>query len=103
MIVNINRIGDIMEKMSEKEMVAFIETMALENAALKAKLESKKGNGRKEEVLGLIRELGKVSIKDMAERIGITDRNISSQLSYLRKDGLRFGKDSKGRIYEEKE
>lgn len=89
--------------MSVEEMKLFVENMKKENEELKKKLENKKGNGRKEEVLGLIREFGKISIKDLSEKIGITDRNISSQLSYLRKDGLKFGKDSKGRIYEEKE
>jgi len=100
------KMSDVMNDvndMSKEEMMEFVKMMKAENARLLEKVENKKGNGRKEEVLGLIREYGKISIKDMAEKIGITDRNISSQLSYLRKDGLRFGKDSKGRIYEEKE
>ena len=79
-------------KMTKEELI-----QALINA------KAAKTDGRKEQVLALIRSDGKISIKDLAVRIGISDRNISSQLSYLRKDGLKFGKDSKGRIYEEKE
>ena len=63
----------------------------------------KKGSGRKSEVLGIIKREGKVSINDIAKEIGISDRNVSSQLAYLRKDGWNFGKDSKKRIYIEEE
>lgn len=63
----------------------------------------KKGSGRKSEVLDIIKREGKVSINDIAKEIGISDRNVSSQLAYLRKDGWNFGKDSKKRIYIEEE
>jgi len=86
-----------------------MELLLEEIAALKAEREElvkkvgEKGEGRKEQVVNLIRTNGRISIKDIGEAIGISERNVSSQLSYLRKDGLKFGKDSKGRIYEEKE
>ena len=63
----------------------------------------KGGAGRKAQVLDIIQREGKVSIGDIAAEIGISDRNVSSQLAYLRKDGWNFGKDSKKRIYIETE
>ena len=84
-----------LKSMTKDELVAHIE-------ALEAKLESNK-DGRKAQVLDIIQREGKVLIKDIAAELEITDRNVSSQLSYLRKDGWLFGKDSKGRIYIEKE
>jgi predicted Rossmann fold nucleotide-binding protein DprA/Smf involved in DNA uptake len=45
-----------------------------------------KNGGRKEEVLNLLRE-GPMDILTMAERLNTSTKNISSQLSYLRKDG----------------
>jgi len=90
------------KKMSMDEMVKMIEELNRKNEELIKKVSSKE-KGRKEEVLELIREKGRIGIKEMGEKIGISERNISSQLSYLRKDGYKFGKDSKGRIYEEVE
>jgi len=86
-------------EMTKAEMAELIAKLQADNANLSAKVNNK--TGRKEQVLGLIRERGKISIKDLATEIGISERNISSQLSYLRNDGLKFGKNSKGLIYEE--
>ena len=69
----------VMEKLSEKEIV----------------IEKK---GRKDEVLALLKA-GRVTVAEMAKKIGISERNISSQLSYLRKDGILIGTDSKGRKF----
>jgi hypothetical protein len=88
--------------MTKEEMIAIIEKLRSEKAELIVKV-GQKSDGRKEQVLGLIRSEGRISIKDLAERIGISERNVSSQKSYLVKDGFKFGKDSKGRIYEETE
>ena len=90
------------KKMSVEEMMEVIENLKKENEKLVLKVSSKE-KGRKDEVLELIREFGKISIKDLGLKIGISERNVSSQLSYLRKDGYKFGKNSKGLIYEEKE
>lgn len=65
-------------------------------------LKTKQGRGRKEEVLDLVKE-GRISIEGIAAKVGITNRNVSTLLSYLRKDGYAFGKDSKGRIYIEED
>jgi len=86
-------------EMNKDEMKELIEKLKMENENLLKKVSNKKG--RKEEVLELIRTRGKISIKDLATEIGISERNVSSQLSYLRSDGYKFGKNSKGLIYEE--
>jgi len=67
--------------------------MELEIAKLKAELASVKAsnkNGRKDEVLALMLQ-GKISIDELATKIDITPRNVSSQLSYLRAD-MKEGK-----------
>lgn len=68
---------------------------------LKMKVDAK-GGGRKDEILAILKE-GRISIEDISKRVGITSRNVSSILSYLRKDKICLGKDSKGRLYIEKE
>jgi predicted transcriptional regulator len=86
------------KSMTKEELVAHIEE--LNNTIEKL---STKSDGRKAQVLDIIQREGKVSIGDIAAEIGISDRNVSSQLAYLRKDGWNFGKDSKKRIYIEAE
>ena len=55
--------------------------------------------GRKDEVKELLLVEGRISIDEIGKRIGISNRNVSSILSYLRDDGLRIGKDSLKRLY----
>lgn len=45
-----------------------------------------KTTGRKEQVLNCLRS-GVVSIDQIAKELGINNKNVSSQLTYLRKDG----------------
>jgi biotin operon repressor len=57
--------------------------------------------GRKDEVLALLIAHKKISIPQIAKSVGISERNVSSQLSYLRKDGHLIGADSRGwKVYE---
>ena len=69
------------------------------------KLKEKKDGGRKKEVLDILIEVGKkgIKIKEIGDRIGISERNVSSQLSYLRKDGYNIGSKSNGNKYLEDE
>jgi predicted HTH transcriptional regulator len=86
-------------KMSKEELMAAL----MESEKRVESLKKSKVEGRKDQVLNLIRLKGKISIKEMAREIGISERNISSQLSYLRNDKFKFGKNSKGEVYEEVE
>lgn len=65
---------------------------------LQEQLLTKKG-GRKDEVLKIIQEMGPIHIKDIAKQIGITNKNVSSQLTYLKSDNIDICTDSKGRKF----
>lgn len=62
--------------------------------------ERKEGN-RKKEVLEALKESGKegVSIVEIGNRLGMSSKNVSSILSYLRKEGVRVGTRSDGRKF----
>lgn len=55
--------------------------------------------GRKGEVRKLLEESGEegISIVEMGERLGVSNKNISSILSYLKKDGLKLMTKSNGK------
>lgn len=55
--------------------------------------------GRKEEVLAYIQSVPDFKIQEVAEALGLSDKNISSQLCYLRKDGVQIGTKSNGRKF----
>jgi biotin operon repressor len=52
--------------------------------------------GRKDEVLQCFEGGKHLSVPQIARMVGINERNVSSQLTYLRKDGHKIGTDSKG-------
>ena len=55
--------------------------------------------GRKAEVRELLEQAGAtgISIQEMADKLNTTNKNISSILSYLRKDGMKLMTRSDGR------
>lgn len=55
--------------------------------------------GRKAQVLAILKKEGHISVAAIAKRIGISARNVSSQLTYLRKDGIAIATDSIGRKF----
>ena len=68
---------EMLNEMSQEELVEYV-----------LKLQESRTNGtpRKAEVLALLEEAPH-SIVSMAEKLGISEKNVSSQLTYLRKDG----------------
>jgi len=56
-------------------------------------------DGRKDQVLAILKKEGHVTVEVIAKRIGINGRNVSSQLTYLRKDGYAIATDSLGRKF----
>lgn len=66
---------------------------------LKNIMKIERGDGRKVEVLHVLQERGHVSILDIAEAVGISAKNVSSQLVYLKKDGYKIATDSAGRKF----
>lgn len=68
---------------------------------LKEILKVEKGEGRKGEVRELLNSGERMSIREISEKLGVSDKNVSSILSYLRKDGLKICTDSEGRKFVE--
>ena len=66
------------------------------------KLERGEEGGRKEELIDLLNIEGRLSIKDISNRMGISAKNVSSLLMYLKKDGVRICTDCEGRKFIEK-
>lgn len=66
------------------------------------KLERGEEGGRKEELIELLNIEGRLSIKDISSRMGISAKNVSSLLMYLKKDGARICTDCEGRKFIEK-
>ena len=65
------------------------------------KLKVEKGDGRKEELRKILEDGGRYSIRELGEKMGISDKNVSSILSYLRRDGLKICTDSDGKKFVE--
>ena len=92
---------DIMEKLRGmkwdnekiKELRSFVKGL---------KLERGEEGGRKEELVGLLKEDGRLNIKEIGEKMGISAKNVSSLLMYLKKDGVRICTDCEGRKFIEK-
>ena len=61
-------------------------------------VQSDRGPGRKDDVLAILQN-GPAGILEIAEKLNITSKNVSSQLSYLRKEGYIIHTDEKSRKY----
>ena len=70
-----------------------------ENLILKEKLINAANlkDGRKSQVLALLKEYNSISILEIANKLSISTKNVSSQLTYLRSDGYKIFTDHNGR------
>lgn len=66
------------------------------------KLERGEEGGRKEELIDLLNKEGRLNIKEIGGKMGISAKNVSSLLMYLKKDGVRICTDCEGRKFIEK-
>jgi biotin operon repressor len=64
---------------------------------LQSTVESNSKEGRKSQVLALLKEHESISILDIAKKLNVSTKNVSSQLTYLRTDGYKIFTDHKGR------
>ena len=64
---------------------------------LQLKLEASSKDGRKSQVLDLLRKHASNSILEIASKLNISTKNVSSQLTYLRSDGHQIFTDPNGR------
>jgi len=86
-------------KMSKEEMAKVICEMEETLAYLEDKLNKKVFKaGRKEQVLKILQS-GAITVGGIATRIGISARNVSSQLTYLRSDGYDICTSSTGKKF----
>jgi len=86
-------------KETREELLAMVCEMEEALASLEARLCGKaKGAlmGRKAQVLALLKK-GPISTPAIAERTGMSSKNVGCQLHYLKQDGYLIGKDSIGR------
>ena len=66
------------------------------------KLKVEKGDGRKEELYRILESGERYSIRELGEKMGVSDKNMSRLLSYLRKGGVKIVTDGEGKKYIEK-
>ena len=81
------------KEMTREELV--VKVKELEQIILN--LQNKKG--RKFEVLELLKTNTSISIVEISERLGISTKNVSSQLTYLREEGYNVCTNSQGRKF----
>lgn len=80
-------------KMSQSELIETIETLNSQIEALRNKA------GRKAEVLEILRTSSPITIVAIAERLGISTKNVSSQLTYLRQENHNICTDVNGKKF----
>lgn len=96
--------------MSKNEILEMVKAFVMENAenaevlrdfraGLKDAVKMEKGDGRKEQVLALLKEHGKMTISEIAGALNTSTKNASSQLCYLRRDGVKIATSSDGRKF----
>ena len=84
------------DKMTKEELLEMVENQEAIILDLQLRLENN-SNGRKSQVLELLRSSGSISILEIAKKLDISTKNVSSQLTYLRTDGYQIFTDPKGR------
>lgn len=87
--------------MTKDELTTCVEEMEEALCYLESKIGSRKTfkKSRKEEVLEVLVNAGRIHVGGIAKALNITSRNVSSYLTYLRRDGIDIATDSKGRKY----
>jgi biotin operon repressor len=87
-----------MEKMTKEELIKEVELQQQIILDLQIQLEnSRNSSGRKSQVLELLKEHGAISVLDIAKKLNISTKNVSSQLTYLRTDGYKVFTDNHGK------
>ena len=86
------------KEMTKDEMMETIENQEQIILDLQVQLENaRNSSGRKSQVLELLRENPAISILDIAKKLSISTKNVSSQLTYLRTDGYKIFTDNHGK------
>jgi biotin operon repressor len=99
---NLEEKEDCVYKLGVDELISHISECynEIDNLTLQIKIKAgRKSDGRKTEVLDLLKNNDSITIVEISERIGITTKNVSSQLTYLRQEGHNICTDSNGRKF----
>jgi biotin operon repressor len=90
-----------LKEMKKDELMELVEDMECVLNWIENKIGKSKGfkKSRKDEIREIMEEGKRVFVGDIAKRLGITSRNVSSYLTYLRRDGMEIITDSKGRKF----
>jgi predicted transcriptional regulator len=91
-----------MNEMSKDELCSLIKDLYDELDLLNEQM-LLKNSGRKKQVYDLLKSEGPLTIKDISKKLGISTKNVSSQLTYLRSDNINIFTDNNGKkfIYED--
>lgn len=82
---------ELYDKIDDQEEMIINQQVQIENM--------KNGKGRKAEVLEVLRAQSPITIVAMSETLGISTKNVSSQLTYLRQDGYNICTDVNGKKF----
>jgi len=86
------------KELTKEEMTKVIENQEQIILDLQIRIEnSSNGTKRKMQVLELLRDSTSISILEMSKKLGISAKNVSSQLTYLRTDGYKVFTDNHGK------
>ena len=85
---------EMMEKLSKKELIEHLTTTI---ALLNERREQK--SNKKYLVLEILKRSHPISILDISNELKISTKNVSSLLTYLRKDGIIIHTNEKGEKY----
>ena len=93
--------SDELKEMNKAQLMELVSEYECLCDWLEVKLCSYKGikKGRREQVKEILVKEKRISVGDIGKRLGMSCRNVSSYLCYLRKEGLNIGTDSKGRKF----
>jgi biotin operon repressor len=89
----------IEDKRTRLELIRVVEDQEQIILDLQMKLEAKSNGGRKTQVLELLKSRESISIVEMSKELGISTKNVSSQLTYLRTGGYKIFTDNVGRKF----
>jgi biotin operon repressor len=86
-----------LSSMTKEQLIKLVQQLKDELHSLKTSSSNLKYD-RKKQVLEIIQK-GPQTISEISKIIGISNANVSSQLSYLRKDGYKIFTDDEGRKF----
>lgn len=92
--VELDLSDEAIQKMSKDQLINTVNYLKKLVDEAKAKA-AESGPQRKSQVLELLKSKP-MTIAEMAKKLGISNANVSSQLTYLRKDGIRIYTDDQG-------